>query len=589
MKSRRQKKQVPMTRRDLMKMMGGAALISTPLQMIISGLVDGLVQKAYAEYYNPALPVRNFILLYFGGGIIRWRWDQPLTPFTADSTVIKPSNDRDHVVINKIGPNGIPIYASTPITRGGVTVNMPHLWSCTIPTTMGGEVPMGDLLTNMAMIRGIDVLFGGHVDAQRVHTRPSAAAHSLDGAVADRSSKPVPAAAGTHSSNFRSLKGNGVVDFDQYSSDPIGQVLLGFDRSRDNLLSTYNNRRLAMDVAVNSALSKLGALAKSNMEGSEALYTIRNQAEPLIRSGIGDVAAEFATLKNKYQDLIDRCNPANPAASLIPGVTDTALLPANATALVDGKKVQIIASGTGLEELTSDIRSMFQHPNANNALYNRSAKTNLDRMASGFAVAEYLIRTGKSSSVTASMGYVTNAYYKTASGVITNGEWGFDEHSAGAWTSMMMLSFVYKSLSACLYELIRVLKSTNLPGTSNNLFDETVINIASDFNRSPDYVGFTGHAPEASSTSIFSGVIKQPYVVGNTLLNGGMTRGVAATTFVDNANTIMGIGHSSSTIANLLRVDPPLANNQPLIKESQTGGTVSQNVETAKNKLQGEP
>ncbi|HEX4924182.1 MAG TPA: hypothetical protein VFV50_08850, partial [Bdellovibrionales bacterium] len=61
------------------------------------------------------------------------------------------------------------------------------------------------------------------------------------------------------------------------------------------------------------------------------------------------------------------------------------------------------------------------------------------------------------------------------------------------------------------------------------------------------------------------------------------TWGAAASVMVDGANQQLTIGHSTSTIAHLLRVQPILSNNGSLV-ELRSGGPLETKIELARNK-----
>ncbi|MEK6773673.1 MAG: hypothetical protein AABY64_07015 [Bdellovibrionota bacterium] len=172
--------------------------------------------------------------------------------------------------------------------------------------------------------------------------------------------------------------------------------------------------------------------------------------------------------------------------------------------------------------------------------------------------------------------------FTTLQPVSKNGYWNSDSHAGGAWTGLIINSFIFTSLSACLYELIAQLKA-------KNIFDESVIQLSSDFGRGPGSNGGTGHESRNSTTTLISGAIKKPMVLGNcyhaykdAFGNSWGSWGLAAPVAIDGANTTLGIGHISSTISHLLRVERINPNNNSLVLET-TNGIVG-NVELAKNK-----
>ena len=562
------KKKNFVSRRQAISMMGlcgAASFLKTPSELLISGLVDGVFSRAQAQ--ATGTQPRNHIYVNLNGGPARWFWDLPLVPYAGNLPVL--SNPHVNTKFSDAGISaGQPEYQTVAVTRQGVTLNMPSLWSTDIPTVGGGQVPMVNLLDNMLMIRGVNMRMDGHPDNNDKQVRPLMAAPSLGGLVADRSHRPLPAVGlpGGPNGVFKSGRGIGQVQLESYS-DPLRKIMQPFSRTADALAPAYLSRRQALDAALERALASLGEYARSSGAGSESLETARKSAEALIRQGIGDVSGEYTRLLAKYSALIDRC-----AIDPVPGVTDKPVRYSD----------MIVANGftpqTSVHEgfiRNADLRTVLQ------------TSSNPGSLAEGFAVAEYLIKNKLSSAVTLGSGRVFGLRFEdlrdratpTVAGTTGAGTWGYDEHFGGSVLSVIINTFLFRCLSACLYEFINVLKA-------DGLFDESVIQIGAEFSRNPrrDQSG-SDHGWMANCTSLFSGSIKKPMVLGNTLLDSPYadgTWGAAATVQVDGAKQQLTIGHSTSTVAHLLRVQPILSNNGTLVAETTSG--LEPTIELAQNK-----
>ncbi|OQW49297.1 MAG: hypothetical protein A4S09_12340 [Proteobacteria bacterium SG_bin7] len=118
-----------------------------------------------------------------------------------------------------------------------------------------------------------------------------------------------------------------------------------------------------------------------------------------------------------------------------------------------------------------------------------------------------------------------------------------------------------------------------------------MIQLGSEFSRCPRKDGSgSDHGWVAGCTSLYSGIIKAPMVLGNAMFDGGKsplganysgTWGASAPINVDGATQYLGIGHMTSTVAELLRVEHPMKNNGSLIQE--VGSGVVPLVELARN------
>ncbi|RYD84123.1 MAG: DUF1501 domain-containing protein [Verrucomicrobiaceae bacterium] len=441
-------------------------------------------------------------------------------------------------------------------------LRMPQIWSWDIATT-SGWVPMANLLDNMIILRGL-TSFDGHVDSQIIQLRPRAGAPSIDGAVADRSQRPVPslALAGSPNNAFGSGTGAGNLRIENTSVDanPLRNILTSFDRSPDHLSSTFLSRRDAMNEVMNRALASLGSAMKAQVPGSEKLSANRIIAEKMIRQGIGDVSSVYRTLVLKYRGLMGKCAQAHMLRNA-PGVMDR-----------DLKKSAFapnVATYGGITPFSDNFHDMFQY-NATNPLNS----SGVGGVAESFAIAEYLLCNGYSSSVVAGCHGIVGL---NVPGYAT---WGWDEHSAGTSISLIANSFAFRCVASCLYELTQKL-------TEAKVFDETLIQLGGEFSRSPrvDQLG-ADHSPDGNVISLISGAIRSPCVIGNTKPSTDPAHpgnyGIGDTMNIDGGNRQPGTGQQSSTIAQILRVAPPVPNDSSLLTEGSGGITAA--VELAKNR-----
>ncbi len=566
------KKRIQPTRRQFLAMMGSASLpvISHPLSILVAGLADSIIMRSQAKAADILQP-RKYVFLNLAGGPPRWLWDMPLAPYSNEQIV------RNATVNTRFTSSTAAAYVATPISRAGATLNLPHLWSTNIPTANGGQVGMATLLDNMVMIRGVRLPSDGHENNNFKILRPVNSEPSLTGAVADRSQVPLPAVAlpGAFKDSFKSRKGLAQSSISNYGGDPLGNLLSPFIQAGDGLSSSFQSQEMALDSVMNSVFSILSAEAKTRMPGSENLFSMRSDAERLVRQGVGNLQASYASLLAKYNQLISAC-----ASSVIPGVTDVRVA------------VGSLGRTNGVINATvADNGATYLGPNADTRAMIH-AQTKINGLAEGFAVAEYLLLNNYSTSVNMGVGSVNNLGLQdrynadgSYNGTTTTGEWAFDEHRGGSFCSLIINSFLFKCISACTYELINALKSANM-------FDESVIQIGGEFSRSArnDESG-SDHGWVAYTTSLFSGAIKKPMVLGNCNLDGypglyngnyGGSWGTAAPVKVDGVEQELTLGHATSTVASLLRVSPPMPNNSSLVSEDSTG--TAPTIELARNK-----
>ena len=545
-------------RRQVLGMLSAGALtplMNNPVRVLIAGLVDGIIMRSQAQAAtNVNLPPRNYVFLGFAGGPLRVHFDNPLTPYTNQAVVANAG------IVSRWTNSTAAAYTSTSFTRNGNTLNMPHLWNCSLPVSGGGTVPMASLLDNMLMIRGINNGSDGHALNYFKTTRPVNQSSSIDGAVSERSNMSIPAAAllGANDGAFKAATGVSPSMMPN-NDNPLLSILKAFDKSSDGLTSNFLSRQQAMDVAMQSAMKNLSDYAKSRIPGSENLYSMRSTAEKVLQAGIGNVQSAYQGLVQKYRGLVQAVGN-----SAIPGISD----------------VNVSVSGLPKDSLTIapneyvssslDMRTMI------------NGKCTVSNLAENFAVAEYLLVNGFTNSINMGM---SSAFGLNFLNNGSSGEWGLDEHYGGGMVSMMANSFYWRAVATCIYEFANVLKS-------KNLWKDTVMHLGGDFGRNPNNRGSgSEHGWMCNSVSIISGAITKPYVVGNTYWNGSPyadrglytgTWGASAPTIVDGQAQELTLGHMASTVCSLLRVNSPTPNNNPLFGE-QADGTIVPLVELAKN------
>lgn len=553
----------------------GASFFS-PINLLMNGLVNGIVSKAQAEANPAALLPRNYVYVCLAAAPSRFTFDYPMNPYAG--TAVMPHS----AVVTRFGnQNGAATaaqYATTPVTKNGVTLQMPHLWSCQIPTAGGGWTNMSELLANMMILRGYTMLGDGHGPDREKQLRPTRSSPSLAGLVADKANTPIPAVASTtaalDSAAYASSSGVGqAATSDVTGGTGLNQLLGDFDKSKDALDATYLTRRSAMNSLVEQALKSLGKTASSRAPGADALFTMRNKAETILTQGVGNLSSAFGTLYAKYQDLILRS--ADTTTHPIVGVTDLKV-PFNVCSNLGGLEVTQINPNVSTQ--SADLRRML-------------LTAQLNEIAGSYAIAEYMLTHGYSSSITVGsyfLGSITmenliNIQNKLGLPNVVS-DMNFDQHTVGTPLALILNSYLFRSVAACTYELIHAMGKT--------LFDETVIQIGAEFARIPkaDNSG-TDHNWMGNTTSLFSGAIKQPLVLGNIYVDKapagisdqGKTWGYGAPTTIDGGMKVPTVGNMTSTVAALLRVNPPSSNNGPMAVESANGG-ISPVIELATNK-----
>ncbi len=533
MKKHKRKLQKSISRRQCLSMMGWAGMfyaISDPLKVLTGSIVDGLISKAQAQMAG--LPPRNFVCVLFPGGPTRWVWDSILrpkgdaSPFVANRSVNTKLTEDTYT-----GNAANCVYAVEPVTLStGEVIYMPPIWNQNIPVVGGGWVPMRSMLDNSMIIRGVNMqVDAGHdVGPARV-PRPNPNGPSLSGMVADASSTPIPAVATSYASwshnygdpklgGYKSSNGTGIT-LVRGTADGLNKILSPFQNTDSAVLAHLSKLNSAsVNNAMKAAIDELAAFAKSGKPGSDALFKARSKAEELFKRVFGDLKAEYNALSAKYAELESRC-AKDPMARILP------------------------ATGSGSYNI------------------NNGGGTGLSGQ---FAVAEFLIRNGLSSTIT-----IAGSNSAGVAGLSNSN----DEHrEQDRQKSLICHSFQFRATAAMINELKRAL--------GPSLWEQTVVEVSAEYDRSPrNDIDGSDHAPGSNIMTIMSGAITKPVFIGNILVNSGTgdylgTWGQGAPVQTDFGSGVRITNeHVASTVATLLNVESPM--RAPSLIEIGSGGVQS--------------
>lgn len=552
MSKKSQEKKVVMSRRQALQALGIGAVGFHPGITLLRSLVDGLITSAQAQTLGTK--PRTLINYHLGGAPLRTYWDLPLSPYANSMPVRTP-------LTNTRIQNGQMVYSTTGFTVPGGTLYLPHLWNTPLPLASGGTVPMTNLLNNMLIMRGVQGnSLNQHPDGSREMTRPIGNAPSIMGMLADASTAPVQAVFMGNQYNLPrnafAAKNSAQVQVRNFN-DPLNEILRPFNRGSDPTGSTFMSRRSAMDNLIQQGLAMLGQHSSARVPGSEALYTMRNSAETIMRNGVSEALSLYPAIYSKYQRLISTC-----ANNRQVGITDSPIaLPGATSKGINATIVNAYNNPSYIQN--SDVRTVIQ------------SSTMPGNMAENFAVAEVLATLGLSQSIMIGSGSMNNMNYQGAarfgdrSSISVSNVWDFDEHDGGPLTSLIINSFLFHALATCMNELFNQLKA-------KNLWNESVFFVTSDFGRNmrmddgSGYQSGSDHDEDACNFSVFSGAITAPVVIGNCGI--GESRGDwgkrRPVNGVFGTNRAITVADAVSTVAGLARCASPTDNNPSLVSAS---------------------
>lgn len=485
------------SRRDLLKSSGSIAaapVLGNILSFLSSAVVQFLAQDVLAqtEGYSPA----PYIYFHQHGAPARWMTDLLLTPHGATNFVSSTGVATRFLYDSGTGSLNDSTYDSSFTSHG---LFLPPIWQYSLPKNGGGSRAQTDYLANALFIRGCNMLQDGHVNNATKMIRPLAGNPSVDGLNAVKGNTIMPLVAAGSSFLPNSEGPGGILPIRlQWSPNfnMIKSIMGPFFRSEQS------KHLLFSDSTIDAALSKATLAIDQNVLGHtsafERVRKDKNNAARLLKSMAMDLDQVWLSLSAKYQALV--------AEAILPlgGKLYPDGLPflSNYPILVDQANAKRfdISSSAGVVSLTPgfDARQLFD------------AQTSIDGLSNLFALTEFLVTQGLTTSMVVSLSGFTGLNFNghRFSSV-------FDEHNTGGLPSLLLNAFYFRGFSSCLLELIDQMKLQKLTA-GRSYFDAAVIQVGSEFNRSPNAAGTTSdHGWQAASTTLISGKIKGPSVIGN--------------------------------------------------------------------------
>ncbi len=581
-----------MKRRQLLSRMRDFSIlkfVSSPMQRMFAAVV---ADNLYQAENKQDVESRNYLQINMYGAPTRFGFDNLLRPY----------DDCDFVpykfIANKIEGQDLNNLADVRFSYSTEKIkgfNMPHQWKQKVPAPNGKTRAMTDLMDNMMMIRGCKLDFSGHPLNAMQQICPIQDGLSLNGVVGDASKTLFASVSVGNNPVTRAFKSEHclLTEIPYQEKNYVEYLLNPFVIKKTERL--YNNAELEkeFDSIVSSYPNKIkdiGSLKKSSIKN--------------LKDNIDLYLAQYSKLVAKYRELIDR------------SIATAENLPKIATARFPYK---IDSKRTVAEVLGPCVFGRIYCINNDVSALVQTGKLNY--WAEEFALAEFLLVNNLSKSILISppspdigdslenihikefvrmddLEVVEDKVNKTfhidvkkTPGARINFKDKFDpipmdSHVHGVAYEVIATTILFRAMSSCVLELIDVLKKTKKG--SNNLFDETIIHLATEFDRipQPDGAG-THHNAYSNPTSILSGCIKGPQLLGN-IFTGDLkdkpsyyigTVGNGAP--VKELGSAIKISHVSSTLSTLLRVKPIVGRSQSLVKE--VNGQVVSLIEKARN------
>jgi hypothetical protein len=541
-----------MNRRKFLKKsagIGAAALGADPIRMFLASILESAFHSAYAQqnaenHFNES----KYISLYIQGGPLRNHWDY----------VVKPRGDADPFLHNKSTLNNSFFINSLKVDESAAEgfsathrlvkddasgLYLPALWESRIPlSATGASAPMLNLAQNMAVLRGIKMA-DSHSLSRTLQTAPLGR-DSIGGMVADQSQSPLPAVNLGSYNLFRSEKGLAQTVLSASEANPVGTALNAFSTSSHGS-SIYSGG------GVDRVLDVMGRVSSREQKLLPVSYFDRLNARKLLSKSLSDLIGQFPSIQAKYELLVAR------ALSQEFALPDSDGLP-----LAPRKTAHFRYTSTdGVYLMNSDLTKIF------------TDNSTIKSLSSAMAVAEIMLtgcdlKFAFSSYLNLGIGGLLEISLPIGNGSTESGTIDFfenDSHYAGNLVHLYAMHRYYRAISACLYELVSKLKSVSIPG--GTLFDKTVIDVNSEFNRVGGESGYsTVHGGDYSGRTLFSGMIPKLTIAGNIFSRGTYYGpGGLGAPVKGFGGQIAGIGNVCATVASLLGVKAPTPNHAPFL------------------------
>lgn len=447
--------------------------------MLLNRFAESFVERAIAETVATGFnPSGYYIHMSFPGGPPRWLFDLPLTPQGLTSNNFKAG--LFGTALENTGKITNAVYKAKAIKLGAKTVHLPPVWQMDLASQNFAKI-----LPNTLMIRGMHNRIDSHEISARQQIAPIIGGNTIPGAVADGANRAIPAILDmgmSASGIFKSSKGLAATQIDYSVSggrNPAMNLLMPFKTWFAGRAVNSSGVRPLQD----QALAQFDLYAQTHGISETRLSAMYQNAVQLVDENIYGIADQWAPTYQRYLNLVEEA--LRPQKNTLPGIFDQ----------------QVYTQKSAAYALDSDEGQFITHPDARDMMTNKTVAPN---MAENFALAELML-----DKLTASM----CLGFRGLQDISTNpagtvGNITHDQHHIGAVISTMTTTLFYRAFLGCLTEYVGFLKN-------KNLFDKTILHVASEFSRVPNRIGGTGHGALCSNATLISGKFQEFNVIGN--------------------------------------------------------------------------
>lgn len=501
-------------------------------ESLAQALFHKLISSAFASTFEPS-PSGYYFHLSFAGAPPRWMFDLPLTPYgQSSSTFVKGGfGTRLDLVSGKTSVS----HSAVRKTVAGKSLWLPPVWN--FHTSKNFD----SVLQHTLFIRGMDMEINNHFVSNARQSAPQMGGVCLHGAVADKSNRSIPIITDFGSAAARSFKSSkglspSIISTASLTTNLASILLDAFKPVPGNRKHNSGQNLQLQDqvfARLEEEMKKIGYTENALSESYE-------KAAQLVEANIQSLANNYPSMRSKYLNLIQAA--FSPRNGSLDGLNTSRITPTT-------DPIFDLGSNRPASDIKlSDLRSMA------------TSNINLPRMAQNFALMELL--TDKLTSCF-SMTFTSIADLPISGSQTAN--ISHDQHTTGMAVSTFVTTLYYRSFLSCLAEFVDFLKA-------KNIFDKSVIHLASEFNRIPRNDGSgSDHGVSGSGTTLISGKFNKPEVIGNISKNDPLQRGTwghAAPYSLAGENRPINVNDVARTITTMLGVQDVVSNGRPLLTPS---------------------
>jgi hypothetical protein len=533
-------------RRDFIKgAIGMGVVAQIPTATLVTGILNGLVGKAFAASQDPA-DLLNYVGLWMGGGIERWYFDAMLAPHGYNPSKIDLETRRNKIKTRTtVGSNNYieSLEYATTANKVNGKIYLPYLWESQLPG-ISGTVAMKELARNMISIRGVDTGVGFDAHGNNETAAENAFGYPTSISALTSTHSPYPFSGATSGAGMSAPRSPVSVDVGNISPTLKKFSLPSSGSTTAKVAFKSNEIRNVVDKFImtlgRSMPSSKQAAAKALLGNREA----SKQMFDFVAQSLANIQVDYQEAYNMYSALMISVNRNHLEGRALAGLDDMSINNPNQEASFSQAKKNLLG-----QQFNNDDGMQFRGGGWSNNFLDEIPQSNFDTWAKTLATIEVFLKYN----ITNSMRVACNTH---------TGPLGspFDAHFDGENHRLIQHSKHYQAIATGLMACMSRLEAIeDLQGKT--VSQKTIFHLRSEFDRNPTLSGVGSHHHIRGCTeSFFSKMIKDgPIAIGN-IRTGNIGTGLEIT-----RGAVVEYKHIYSTVQNIAGLVRD-RNFEPLLK-----------------------